>query len=383
MLKTMTKTFPSYNQSQLKIVCDQLCDKIDDLLNHFNIDYKHSTPSMVSMQCPIHGGDNITALNIYHEGSNYRGNWKCRTHQCEKIFRESIIGFIRGVISHRKYNWTEKGDNVCSFKEALNFAKSFLGSDIENIQIDYQAEDKKSFTRLIDKIQTNDQEKAPTILTKEIVRTHLKIPAVYYINRGYSSEILTKYDIGLCDKPNKEMSNRVVAPIYDNDGEYIIGCSGRSIFEKCESCKLYHNHEENCPDKTEAFKYSKWKHSNGFKSQNHLYNYWFAKEYISKSNTVLIVESPGNVWRLEENNIHNSVAIFGSSMSDRQKLLLDSSGAMKMVILTDNDDAGKKAKENIAEKCHKTYQIYTPNDIGEMTKNDVQNEIISFLESIE
>ncbi|NDC71851.1 MAG: hypothetical protein EBZ62_00150, partial [Sphingobacteriia bacterium] len=37
-----------------------------------------------------------------------------------------------------------------------------------------------------------------------------------------------------------------------------------------------------------------------------------------KSHTAIIVESPGNVWRLEENGIHNSVALFGSSLSDRQ-----------------------------------------------------------------
>jgi DNA primase len=182
------------------------------------------------------------------------------------------------------------------------------------------------------------------------------------------------------------MSNRVVAPVYDITGQYVVGCTGRSIFEKCGECKYHHDHNHSCPSKEEGYKYSKWKHSNGFKCQNHLYNLWFSKEYIKKDHIVIIVESPGNVWRLEENDIHNSVAIFGSSMSDRQKLLLDSSGAMKIVILTDNDDAGKKAAENIIEKCQKTYQIYTPtiskSDIGEMTSDEINKQIKEYLKSI-
>ena len=49
----------------------------------------------------------------------------------------------------------------------------------------------------------------------------------------------------------------------------------------------------------------------------------FAKEFIKESGIVILVESPGNVWRLEEAGVHNSVAIFGSSLADRQKMILD------------------------------------------------------------
>ena len=60
---------------------------------------------MVSMACPIHQGDNSSALNLYIEGDSYRANWKCRTHQCEKTFKGSILGFTRGLLSYQKYNW--------------------------------------------------------------------------------------------------------------------------------------------------------------------------------------------------------------------------------------------------------------------------------------
>ena len=73
-------------------------------------------------------------------------------------------------------------------------------------------------------------------------------------------------------------------------------------------------------------------------------------------------------------------------MSDRQKIILDSSGAMKLVILTDNDEAGDKASDIIREKCHRTYQIYRPkiskNDIAEMNKEEIKTEIINYIERI-
>ena len=78
MTMTMTKSRLN-DQAKLKIVCDELCDNITSLLDSFGLDYKVNQ-KMISMSCPIHGGDNPSAVNIYPEGDQYRGNWKCRTH---------------------------------------------------------------------------------------------------------------------------------------------------------------------------------------------------------------------------------------------------------------------------------------------------------------
>lgn len=375
------------DQHKLKIVCDEVCDNIDTLLNFFNIEYR-SNNKMISMACPIHGGDNISAINLYPEGDRYRGNWKCRTHGCDKVFKASVIGFIRGVLSHQKHGWEKDGDKACSFNDALDFALKFIKKDLKNIKISGSDKDKKLFTSTINYIGTATATQTPVsqLPTRAQVRKSLIMPAEYYLSRGYSLETLDKYDVGFCNKPNKEMSNRVVVPIYNNDYTHMIGCSGRSISEKCPKCSSYHIPEEACPPDEKKWLSSKWKHSLNFKSQNCLYNFWFAKEHIIKSTIAVIVESPGNVWRLEESGIHNSVAIFGSSLSDRQKIMLDSSGAMTIVILTDNDDAGKKAAEQIKDKCKNTYRIFTPQiskaDIGEMTKLEIETEIKPFLESI-
>lgn len=382
----MTKKSPSYDQSQIKLLCDNICEKIESLLNLFHLDYKNNNQNMISMCCPIHEGDNPSAINIYYSGDNYRGNWKCRTHNCEKTFKGSIIGFIRGVLSKQKYGWAKQGDKTCSFAEALAFSVDFTGLQEDQIVgMSSSEREKQCFSQIVLKINQNKEEEKIGI-SREQTKKALQIPSEYYIQRGYSNEILIKYDIGLCDKPNKEMFNRSVSPVYDDTGTRMIGCTGRSIFEKCNECSFFHNPKEQCPEENEQWKYCKWKHNLGFKSQNHLYNMWEARDYIKESSIAIIVESPGNVWRLEEEEIHNSVAIFGSSLSDRQKIILDSSGAMKLVILTDNDEAGDKASDIIKEKCHRTYQIYRPkiskNDIAEMNKEEIKTEIINYIERI-
>jgi 5S rRNA maturation endonuclease (ribonuclease M5) len=382
-MKTMTKSRLN-DQLKLKIVCDEVCDNIESLLSILNLEYKFNH-KMITMACPIHGGDNLSALNLYPEGESYRGNWKCRTHGCEKTFKGSVIGFIRGVLSSQKYGWEKPGDDTCSFQEAVNFATSFINKDISDIKISKIDREKKQFTSVINYLQPDNTPQQHEVTRKQIVKS-LSIPAQYYLDRNYSSDILVKYDVGLCDKIGKEMYNRIVVPIYNMEYTHMVGCTGRSIFEKCSQCKGHHSPTDSCPTPDDIWKHCKWKHNYEFKSQNHLYNFWFAKEFILKTHTAIIVESPGNVWRLEESGIHNSVGIFGSSLSDRQKILLDSSGAMNLIILTDNDEAGRKAAEQIKAKCQNTYRIFIPqinkSDIGEMTVEEINKEIKPYLESI-
>ena len=54
-MKIMNKS-RSYDQQKLKLICDQVCDHIEDLLEALDVeDYKMSS-KMVTMSCPIHGG---------------------------------------------------------------------------------------------------------------------------------------------------------------------------------------------------------------------------------------------------------------------------------------------------------------------------------------
>jgi 5S rRNA maturation endonuclease (ribonuclease M5) len=368
----------SYNQAKLKILSDNLCDNIDRLLEYLGIEYKQQG-RMITMCCPIHGGDNQSALNLYPDGESYRGNWKCRTHHCEEFFKSSILGFIRGVLSHQNLDWTNDKDQSCSFDNAISFSQKFLNQNLDDIKINKKTIEKNQFVSTVKYISNNIKETKTGIIRNQIQR-NLKIPSNYFISRGFSVDILKKYDVGECSNETKEMSNRAVVPIYDTDYRFMVGCTGRSIFEKCDKCPCYHDETTACPTEENRWKFSKWKHSYQFKTQEHLYNLWFAHKHIKESRSVILVESPGNVWRLEEAGIHNSVAIFGSSLADKQKLLLDMSGAMSLVLIMDNDEAGKKAAEQIAKKCQKIYNIHhidmKHDDIGCMTIDEIKNGII-------
>ena len=56
---------------------------------------------------------------------------------------------------------------------------------------------------------------------------------------------------------------------------------------------------------------------------------------------------------------------------------------MTLFVLTDNDEAGQKAAKEIKDKCQNTYRLFFPEiskpDIGDMTKEEIQNQITNFI----
>ena len=138
-------------------------------------------------------------------------------------------------------------------------------------------------------------------------------------------------------KVGKFLYNRAVVPIYDENYEYILGFTGRSIFLACvKSAKT---------TITQIRSVLFFPNGNiplGSTNKTACIIIGMRKQSILESNVIILVESPGNVWRLEEAGIHNSVAIFGAVLNDNQKKLIDESGAMSIVCLLDNDEAGRK-----------------------------------------
>jgi len=366
---------PYLNSEQLQLLSERTMDKIDDLLEHLGVDIFISN-SYYYGTCPVHGGDNTSAFNLYYNGKTYRGNWKCYTHQCERIFQPTILGLIRGILSHQKYGWENKTDQTVSFSQTLEFILKFLSIPLSKLQSRPHSNSRSQFSKIYTPPQNNSHNGK---ITRSQIRSLLTIPAEFYLKRGYSSQILDRYDVGLCTNPKKKMYQRVVTPIYDENYQHMIGCTGRSIFPKCEKCGLWHDISKNCPPSKYAQLYSKWKHSDGFDGQNSLYNYWLSKKHISQTGVAVVVESPGNVWKLEEAEIKNSVGLFGTSLSNGQQVLLDSAGTFTVVLLLDNDKGGQKGKEAFIENWKKYYNIlplFLPenkNDVGQMTVKEIND----------
>ena len=233
------------DQAKLNALTDTAVQYIDKIYDYLNTEIEYRNETFIKSCCFIHGGDNPTALNLYHNG-DIRVHYKCRTHECEEIFGSSLISLIRGGLSRVKYGWNIKGDKEATFNETIEFILDFTQQNFNNLSSRNHSidGDKLQFASLVNGFMMPEQQK--TGIDKEFYRSKVEIPATYYLQRGYSIEVLDKYDVGTCTRPNKSLYQRAVVPIYDDNGEVILGFTGRSIFSECSQCKHYHNPDQKC-----------------------------------------------------------------------------------------------------------------------------------------
>lgn len=361
--------------------------RIDDLLCELEVRLTRSGNKLIGA-CPIHGGTKHGSVNLYPDGHSVPGYWKCRSHHCETVFKTTIIGFVRGVLSHNKYGWEKKGDRMASFDETLAWLCKFVGQEsLEKVEVDKAELERRRFAAQVDSVSRGRNSDKPEGVERATVKASLQIPSDFFIRRGYSAEILSTYDVGLCDKQGREMFNRVVVPCYDDSRKYMIGCTGRSIHPECKHCEAYHPPGAKCPNQDERWIYAKWKNSKNFLTSSCLYNHWFARKSIQETGVVVLVEGPADVWRLEECGIHNSVALFGCELSDEQQVILESSGAMSILLMLDNDEPGRKGCSVIENQLKRFYNIHKPSyeakDIGEMTCGQINHHIVPIIKAVQ
>jgi DNA primase len=307
--------------------------------------------------CPIHNGDNTTAFSYYLD----KNIWYCFTNKCHEKYGNKLDGLISGALS-------------ISRTEANKVLKDKLGHIPREVKPICEQD---KFVDAISRFSKRDKIQ-PTFHNKrrEDVRKWLNIPAEYYINRGYSAEILDRYDVGLPITESQSLRDRVIVPIYDSNG-YCIGLSGRSFFDKCRACDNFH--KVGMPCETNP----KWKHTYNLDTLGHLYNHYSAAKYIKKCKTAILVESPGNVWRLEEAGFHIGLATFGTTITYTHYEKLQELNVKRVINLADLDNAGTIYEERLKELAGKTIEITTPqmlkNDVGEMDIIEVQNMLVGLI----
>lgn len=374
-------------QEKLKRLQTIIVDRFDTIVGEFDLNLTE-TYNLWLGPCPIHGGsDNPTAFNFYKDGYDIEGYWRCNTHNCssllhnnKKIFAPNSIGLVRALLSVRENDWATPGDQVYGFKETIQFLEKLFKISTNDFKVDYEELIKDQLLKESSHYSKENKPKNHLNLDVSYVKEKLEIPSQYFIDRGFSSDILKKYYVGLCKSPKSPMYNRAVCPIFDEDGKTVIGLTGRSVYDKCEKCSNYHDKTSGCDYNNSSIK---WWNIGSFKS-SHLYNYWNAKKHINKTKVALIVEGQGDVWKLVESGIHNCVGIFGVSLSDEQQFLLEKAGTMGVIPLFDNpktDKAGEIAYKQFTEKCGSIFRIYTIKDIYGDTKDvgDFNNEQIQKL----
>ena len=337
-MKTLTK-------NQIFQICENLVERLPELLTSLEIEYVEY-PNRYSFACPVHGGDNPEGCSIFTDGMTSKGNWQCWTNHCEDDYTNSIFGFVRGALS-------ESRGRKIPLNEVAGWCSNFFNMSIEDLERAEGSQERR--VNILD-VFNRSIEREILNISREEIRSRINIPAEYYVDRGFCRETLDKFDVGFCSEKNRPMSGRVVVPVYDEDYNYM-GCVGRSINDQMSP---------------------KWMHSKGFK-KSLLYGLNIATKYIKLTKTVILVEGQGDVWRMHEAGHKNCVGIFGSSINDDQLLLLEQSGALNVVILTDSDEAGNKACDQIIKKCGRRFNYYRPDittkDVGDMSVEQIKEEL--------
>jgi len=328
-------------QTQIFQVSKELAEKSGELLQYLKIDHRDYQDTYMFC-CPVHGGDNINGCSILKEN----GVWSCWTHNCQETFKKTLFGFVRGVLSHRK-------NKKATMTETMDVCLKFLNKD--SIEPTSELESKlKTDAKLLEIFERKIIRETNSI-SREQIRSSLDFPCRYYLDRGYSEETLNCFDVGVCNKSGKQMFGRAVVPVYDENDVYV-GCIGRSLI----------NHPS----------IPKWINSKGFKKSQYLYGLNLAKQHIIKKGSVYLVEGQGDVWKMFQSGYYNTVGLFGCDLSDEQLILLETSGCMNVIILTDNDDAGNKAAAKIIKKCGRRFNYSRPElpnkDPGDMAEEQLK-----------
>lgn len=335
----MTRT-----ETNFRLLNETILENIEVLLDYFDITYS-VLPNRISCSCPLHNSSRDNSCSIFTNGL---GNYVCWTRHCESVYGKYPINFIHGLM-RREVNSTRLPD-------AIKLISDITKKDFSTpVSINKETLIFNSFNKE-EKIRQNN-----ILCSRDYVLKTLRMPCEYFINRGFSEKTLRKFDVGLsCIKQN-DMYMRAVVPVYDDSGTNMIGCLGRSIYEECPICELYHNKDSKCPSSGIEYKNaSKWINSKNFVSGSCLYNIWRAKEFCRKTDNLHLVEGTGDVWKMSEAGYDDCVSIFGCNFTDQHFRIIETLGITNITIILDNDDAGKVAQEKIVKKLSMYYNIKQP-----------------------
>jgi len=338
-----------YNNEALK-------QHIEVILTQLGLKFRRKN-ERIYLPCPLHGSKKSSSLSIALD----RGpSWSCWTNHCEDTYGKSILGLVKGVLSttnSSEYSW----------QDAVQWTENLIGEKL------VETTESSSFKfQTIQLSQQFSQTQTKEIgIPRTLVRQSLRLPSEYFLKRKFSKEVLDKYDVGDCINPEKQLFKRAVVPVYNDEGTQMIGCVGRSHNPECPKCNKYHDPKNKCPfSDWDEYNSSKWINNEGFNVENYLYNFWNAKEFIELYQTAIVVEGQGDIWRLEEADIHIGLGLFGAKITDKQILRLEKLPIINLIVATDTDIPGNRCKASILEKLDRYYNIVIVNlpqhDIGEM-----------------
>ncbi len=175
----------------------------------------------------------------------------------------------------------------------------------------------------------------------------------YFVDRGFSPEILNFYEIGgMTDSHN---THRETIPIRDEDGRLITVSARRTDSDKDPKYLLLKNIAKGTT----------------------LYNLHVAKHYVGEDRTLILVEGFVDVWALVSLGVYNVVAAMGVDITPNQARLL-CKYAENITIMLDADEAGREGTKRVVRLLDRraaVTAIFLPDgkDPKYFTDSDVKN----------
>ena len=292
---------------------DEMCeDKIIDFLNELGLEYKMEN-DYIAIKCVFHGGD---SYNLKYKN----GFWYCFSH-CNRSFRN--IDIVCKVLD-------------LSFKESIDWLCNFVGVDKGKVTVN---KNKAKARERLAKFKSMRMEHNIVDYKQVCSDTMNNIKQSYpkYILDRFSDSTLKRFNVGYAF--TGELEDRVCFTIDAPNGD-IVSISGRSINGALPKYKIL----------------------DGTNKGETLYN---ISRVDDSENFVVVVEGFNSVLCLYEWGINNCVATMGANLTEQQKILLLGLGK-KIIVIGDNDEAGKNMTQSIYNKCYK-YSVVELLDLSEFT----------------
>jgi 5S rRNA maturation endonuclease (ribonuclease M5) len=321
---------------ELQILKEKANSNIHDILDLLEVSY---TDRYVYLNgpCPVHGGDKRDGWSWHLD----RGVWQCYTNHCHDSHDCDIYGLVRAI-------------KECTFKQAKEWLKLNIGATDTRQEVK-EIMDQRSNREFVN--QTKRHVVKARVYDKDCLKR--LVYHDYLETRGYPREIIERYHAGIGRSANKYMSDRLIFPVINIDGE-IVGFTGRTLLEDYEDRGI-----------------PKWKHSRDYQASNNLFNIHNAAEFIRNTGHVIIVEGPLDVLRLEQNGIHNSVALLGKILHNKQMTLLMGVPCDNIKFALDADTAGRSGAKKAVELAKSFFGVEIVDlpegkDCGDLTKEEVE-----------
>lgn len=205
----------------------------------------------------------------------------------------------------------------------------------------------KTTTRLASRNQRKKEERDYETIEEEALEnfSYSLWDLGYMLRRGFNKSTIRYFQVG-------RIGNYITIPVWDENNR-LVGISKRDVSPAPKRKYL----DSGLPKKYVLFNLNN----------------------AIRHDSVIVVEGPMDAMRVHQAGYHNVVAILSGSLSKFQESLLKRN-FRECIIFTDNDDAGRRLGEDIANRCRqlRIYWAEYPSgakDPGELSEEAIQKAI--------